>query len=84
MTRIGEDRKWESIFQTCYVEWMRFSPTRHVCEFFTSIPVVDALERLSRHWPKTTLLLDYDDERNRVKGVAKAKAGQTEHYQFRY
>lgn len=80
----GDDAAWQSTFAARHVEWMELSPTRHVCEFSTNLPPVTQLEKVSRSWLKLTLLLDYEDERSRVKGLAKAKGGAAEHHWFRY
>jgi hypothetical protein len=40
--------------------------------------------RLSRKWPRQTLLLDFDSEERHIKGLAKARAGKLEHWQISY
>ena len=44
----------------------------------------DARGKLSRRSALLTLLLDYEYEMHRIKGLAKAKAGEVEHYEISY
>lgn len=84
MARCVEGLTWTRIMGARHVEWMELSPTRHVCEFSTNLPPVTQLEKVSHCWLRLTLLLDYEDETHRIKGLAKAKAGAAEHHWFRY
>jgi hypothetical protein len=72
------------VFEARYVELVQCSPTRHIWDFNTDQPPVTELEQLSQTLPKLTFLLDYEDERRRIKGLAKAKGGTAVHHQFRY
>lgn len=75
---------WSRTLGARHIEWLQLSPTRHVCEFSTQLPPVTQLEEVSRRWPTLTLLLDYEDEKARIKGLAKAKGGRVEHHWLRY
>jgi hypothetical protein len=82
VTAFGDDVGWISTFAALHVEWLRLSPTRHVCEFSTRLPPVTQLDEVSRPWRTLTLLLDYEDEKNRIKGLA--KGGTDQHHWLRY
>jgi len=76
--------KWITILGVCHVEWLELSAERHACQFDTERPPVAQLRKVSRLWARLTLLLDYEEEWHRIKGVAKAKAGQIEHCEISY
>jgi hypothetical protein len=80
----GDDTAWQSAFGARHVEWMQLSRRRHVCEFETNKHPVEPLVKLSRRWPRLTLLIDYENERNRIKGLAKGKAARVEHCEIGY
>jgi hypothetical protein len=84
VTAFGDNTAWQSAFDARHVEWMQLSPRRHVCEFMTRLPPVTQLAAVSHQWMTLTFLLDYEDERRRVKGLAKGKAGEVEHHWIRY
>jgi len=65
-------------------ELLESSPGRFSCHFETKTPPLDSLKRLSRRWPGLVLLLDYEVEAERIKGLAKAKAGILESHQIQY
>ncbi|MGH7972622.1 MAG: hypothetical protein ACREIC_28245 [Limisphaerales bacterium] len=65
-------------------EWMENAPGRHVCSFETDEPPLEPLRNLSRRWPGLVFLLDYDSEEQRVKGLAKARAGILDSYRTEY
>jgi hypothetical protein len=75
---------WIKTSGACHIEWLELAAERHVCQFETELPPVKGLRKVSRRWPQLTLLLDYEDEGNRIKGLAKAKAGQVEHCELAY
>jgi len=80
------DAKWTNkvIPGLQYLELLECSPRRIVLQFTTPALVLAAVTRLSRAWLSVVLLLDYEEEDKRIKGLAKAKAGRIEHYQIRY
>lgn len=75
---------WERTLRARYGEWLQNSPGRYVHQFETEMRPLEQLKKLSRQWPTLTLLLDYELERQRTKGVAKAKAGKIEHCDIYY
>jgi hypothetical protein len=75
---------WKKTLGACHIEWLELSPGRHVCQFETELQPVGQLRKVSRRWAHLTLLLDYEDEGNRIKDLAKAKAGQIEHCEISY
>jgi hypothetical protein len=79
-----QDSGWGKGLGARHGEWLENSPSRFVCEFETDAPPLDPLRILSRHWPGLILLLDYEEEEKRIKGLAKAAAGQIAHCQFEY
>jgi len=75
---------WDRTLGAAHIEWLQLSPGRHVCQFETKEPPVTQLQKLSRRWARLTFLLDYENERDRIKGLAKAKAGAVEHCEIGY
>jgi hypothetical protein len=75
---------WERTLGARYGEWLQNSPGRYVHQFETETRPLEQLKRLSHQWPTLTFLLDYELERKRTKGVAKAKAGNIEHCDICY
>ena len=92
LTLVGSERavtafsnsRWERTLGARHIDWLQLSPGRHVCQFDMALPPVTQLEEVSRRWTKLTLLLDYEEEHQRLKGLAKARGGQAEHHWFRY
>jgi hypothetical protein len=80
----AESSGWKRTLGADHIDWLQLSPGRHVCQFETKEPPVTQLQKLSRRWPTLTFLLDYENERNRIKGLAKAKAGEVEHCEIGY
>lgn len=80
---IGNTTAWEKIMAARYIDWLQLSP-EWVCQFETSTAPVAQLKKLSRRWKRITLLLDYEHETHRIKGLAKAKAGKVEHCEIGY
>jgi hypothetical protein len=75
---------WKRTLSAAHVEWLELAVHRDVCQFETDQLPVESLRRLSRRWPTLTFLLDYENELNRIKGLAKAKAGEVEHCEIGY
>ena len=79
-----QDSNWDRSLCAKHCELLENSPTRLACQFEAEGPPLEALGRLSRRWPRLTLLLSYDWETKRIIGLAKAKAGQLEHWEIQY
>ena len=77
-----QNSDWLTVLAGRYAEPLEFGTTRFACQFETTRNPLPALQRLSRLHPRLILLLDY--EANRIKGLAKAKAGRLTHHQIRY
>ena len=73
---------WQKSLRIRYPEPLEFSPRRFVCQFDTESHDLRRLQRLSRRWPGLVLLLDF--EVGRIKGIAKAQAGELEHCEIGY
>ena len=56
------------------------SRTRIAWQFETSQPPISEIIQLSTLWPSLVILLDYDRESRRRKGLVRAKAGETQHH----
>ena len=75
---------WDRDLGARHCELLENSNRRFACQFETEALPVQSLQWLSRGWPGLTLLLDYEVEESRIKGLAKAKAGQLEQHEIRY
>ena len=84
VARFAASSGWKKSLGVCHIDWLELSPGRHVCQFETDKPPVTQSQKISRRWARLTLLLDYEDERNRIKGLAKARAGEVEHCEIFY
>jgi hypothetical protein len=92
LTVIGSKRQvqrfrksnWNTSLCARHCELLENSPTRFACEFKTERLLPESLRKLSRRWPRLTLLLDFESETKRIKGLAKAKAGELEHCEINY
>jgi hypothetical protein len=90
LTVIGSKREvrrfqagaWEKTLRVRYPEPLEFSPCRFVCQFQTNTHELKRLQSLSRRWAGLVLLLDF--EIGRIKGLAKARAGELEHCEIGY
>ena len=67
-----------------HVELLENSPRRFACQFENQACLLQLLKRLSRGWPRLTFLLDFENEQQRIKGLAKAEAGELEHCKINY
>ena len=74
---------WDRPLAARHTEWLENSPRRHIAIFETDRPPLKALARLSQQWSNLVLLLDFEVEKSRIKGLAKVHAGQ-ESCQFEY
>ena len=75
-------RPWERTLRVRHLDPLELGRSRFGCQFETDGPGLKRLQRLSRRWPGLILLLDY--ELPRLKGLAKAKAGQVDHHEIHY
>ena len=83
LTVIGAQRQvqsfqkstWATALGVKHGELLENSMGRFACQFETDDPPLESLKGLSRRWPTLTLLLDYEVQAKRLKGLAKAKAG---------
>jgi hypothetical protein len=80
--RAFQNSDWLAAVHGRHAEPLEFAPTRFVCQFETTENPLPALRRLSRFHPRLIFLLDY--ETDRLKGLARAKAGRLVHHQIRY
>jgi hypothetical protein len=79
-----QNSPWERHLRARYPEPLEFSPRRFVCLFETDPHELQRLQTLSRRWPGLVLLLDFEMARRRIKGLAKAQAGELEHCEIGY
>src|SRR5450755_4164984 len=92
LTAIGSKRQvqlfqksnWATALDARHCELLENSLARFACQFETQAPPLESLGELSRRWLRLTLLLDYDAERKRIKGLAKAKVGKLLHFRVTY
>ena len=79
-----QDGYWDRSLRARHCELLENSPSRFVCQFETERPPLESLRRLSRRWPRLTFALVYEVAANRIIGLARAKAGQLEHWEITY
>jgi len=79
-----QNSRWEKIMRVLYLDPLELSPRRFVCQFETFGHDLKPLQRLSRSHPGVVLLLDFELMQSRVKGLAKAQAGELEHCEIPY
>lgn len=83
LTVIGAQRQvlsfqksaWATAIGVKHGELLENSTGQFACQFETDDPPLESLKGLSRRWTTLTLLLDYEVQAERVKGLAKAKTG---------
>jgi hypothetical protein len=75
---------WEKSLRARYCDSLQLSPCRFACQFETDGHDLKQLQRLSRLHPGLVLLLDFEALPERIKGLAKAKAGELEHCEISY
>ena len=75
---------WVRTLKARHVVWMELSVGRYVAEFDTDEPRLQSLRKLSDRHAGVLLLLDYEHEGRRIRGLAKATANQVEHCEFSY
>ena len=79
-----ESTRWKQRLRARFCEPMLRINGRLIWEFKTETPPIQSLRKLSAHWSRLVLLLDYESQREREKGLVKASAGKLEHYSIRY
>ena len=79
-----QNSAWEKILRARYYDPLQLSPCRFVGQFETGTPDLLRLRRLSKSHPGLVLLLDFELFPGRIKGLAKAKAGELEHCEISY
>jgi hypothetical protein len=65
-------------------ELLEITATRVAWQFETAKPPLAFIKQASLDHPGLTLLLEYDREDRRVKGLAKAKEGRLRHHRVKY
>jgi len=75
---------WEKSLRARYAEPLELSLCRFVCQFETPAQNLKPLQLVSRSHPGLVLMLDFEAFPVRIKGLAKAKAGELEHYEISY
>ena len=79
-----QNSAWEKSLRARYYDPLQLSPCRFVGQFETDGHDLKRLQRLSRSHPGLVLLLDYEMFPARIKGLAKAVAGELEHCEIGY
>ena len=75
---------WNRYLKARHGDLLENSPGRIAWQFETDDPPLESLKVLSRRCPRLTILLDYEEQAQRVKGLAKAKAGVLDSYRTEY
>jgi len=75
---------WQRRFHGRHFELLETLPRRFGCLFETDEPPMESIRRLSRRRPELVLILDYEVESQRIKGLAKAQAGRIAHCELEY
>src|SRR5262245_1535187 len=75
---------WRRIIDARFVELIERSPRRFIWEFKSATPPVNQLRKLSCQRPSLVLLLDYEVQKERIKGLVQARAGELEHCKMHY
>jgi hypothetical protein len=75
---------WNSRLKATHSDLLENSPDRIAWQFDSTEPLLDRVGQLSRRWPKLVFLLEHEEEAQRIKGLAKAQAGQLSCCQFDY
>ena len=82
-----QNSAWEQSLRARYSDPLQLSPCRFVCQFETESQAdqnLKRLQRISRSHPELVFLLDFELAPARIKGLAKAKAGELEHCEIGY
>jgi hypothetical protein len=76
--------EWDITLGARHGEFLENSPGRYVCQFKTQGLPLAKLQRLSGQWLRLVLLLDYELQAKRIKGLAMARGNQLENHQIKY
>ena len=68
----------------CHGDLLECSATRTAWQFETNTPPLEPMKRLSIRHPRLTFLLDYEQQDQRIKGLAKTNKGRLIHHQVSY
>ena len=79
-----QNSAWGKILRARYYDPLELARCRFVCQFETADHDLKRLQRVSRSHPGLVLLLDFEAFPGRIKGLAKAKAGELEHCEISY
>jgi hypothetical protein len=79
-----QNSAWKKSLRARYYDPLQLSPCRFAGQFETDGHDLKRLQRLSRSHPGLVLLLDFELVKPRIKGLAKAKAGELEHCEISY
>jgi hypothetical protein len=82
IARLTNNDRWLTSLEARYIEWMEFSPRRHVLDFSTPTLAAENLKNLSRRWRTLVFLLVYEHKR-RI-GLIKITHGKIEGCRLRY
>ena|SRR6266404_2485086 len=82
--RLFERSSWAKTFGGRYYELLESSSGRFMCQFVTAGSPLDRLKLLSGRWERVVLLLDFEDEQSRIKGLTKAQGGKADHCEISY
>lgn len=82
--RLFQKTNWDRQLRVKHVELLENSPRRFACQFENQACLLQSLKKLSRRWRRLTFLLDFENEQKRIKGLAKAEAGELEHCEINY
>ncbi len=82
--RFVNDEAWQKTLGVRYLDWLELFPGRHVCEFDSRKAMTQAITAVSRSWPKLTLLVDVEIQRQQIKVLLVAKAGRIESSAINY
>jgi hypothetical protein len=84
LNRFFRDDRWMGVGSARHFEIIEHAPGRHAWQFNSDGPPLLFLRTVSRQWPALTLLLDYDSEDQRLKGLVKARNGRLRHFRASY
>lgn len=79
-----QQNRWARTLKVSHVEELEWSNGMFICLFETSHAPVEKLRVLSLQWQRLTFLLDYHVNGERLKGLARVKAGRVDECQFHY
>jgi hypothetical protein len=84
LSAFDENISLEAELGARHADILENSASRLAWQFETDTPPLEPMKRLSSRHPLLTLLLDYDQQDARIKGLAKARKGRLSHHQVSY